>query len=824
MTRGRHWGTSMSYGYRIGLPLGLIACGLMFIHTQAWAQPRPTPSVQAPSVQASSIQAPWPHVLQTDQASVMVYQPQAIAWPGRSTLNARAAVAVTPAGGGDQVLGTLDLSFTTAVNAAAGTVTLTDPKLTATRFPTLDTTQAATMEDRVRATLGQIGERTIPLDTLLHGLKDTHEATPAPISNDPPVIIYSAKPASLVVFDGDPVLTPISNTGLSFAVNTNWAVFSDGKTWFLLNGTRWFAAPQATGPWQPVASLPQAFTRLPADQNFAEVKKAIPPRPTQGPIPSIFVSTKPAEIIVTNGAPQFVPVPGTGLQAVRNASSALFFDPAKGMFYYLTSGRWFSASGLDGPWSFATDKLPPDFALIDPQGDYGAVLPSVPRTAQAQASVLKAQLPIQGTLKRDGTTVTVTYAGGRPVFAPIPGTAVKYATNTRFQVLEIGGRYYLCHQGAWFVSFSPNGPWSLADTIPPEVRTIPPSSPVYPVTYVTVQSSTATTVTYAYTAGYTMGFISAGVLVYGTGYYYPPYVVPGPVPVYMPYPYSYAGGVYYNPSNGAWARGGAVYGPYYGASGGSYYNPATGAYARGGSVYGPYGGAGAFSAYNPQTGSYARGSASWNQYGGTATASAYNAQTGRSAATNQNWNQYQRWGSSTVTTPTQTINTQSGSDARGSAGSFQSSSGAQGAGVKTASGRTGAVQTSSGDVYAGHDGNVYRHTDDGWQSYNNGGWQPVQKPTPPSNTLGSTQSPAPQSQPRAQNPSRQGATGGARAPMTETTPRPTMSQSSFQQLEQDRGARFAGQGGGRFGRFGGGGGGFGGRASEGGRFEGHFRR
>ncbi len=792
---------------RNALRAGVAALALSLAFTGAIAQTPPRPAQRPPGPAQAPAQAPvtWPHTIQVDQASVTVYQPQAIAWRDRAELTARVAVAITQPDAKDPVLGTLDMTFATRVDTTAGTVLLNNARLMASRFPMLDTTQAAAIEARARAALAARPERTIPLDTLLLGLKETQDAMPVAVNNDPPVIFYSAKPAALVVFDGDPVMAPVGEIGLSFAVNTNWPVFTDGKAWFLLNGATWLSAAQPSGPWQAVTKLPPAFTRLPADQNFTDVKKAIPPKPAQGALPIILVSTKPAEIIVTQGAPQFMPVPGTGLQAVKNASSALFFDPAAGRFYYLTSGRWFAATGLNGPWTFASDKLPPDFAFIDPNGNYGSVLPSVPKTAQAQASVLKAQLPQQGTLKRDGTTVSVTYVGGAPNFAPIPGTSIRYATNATgpngsAQVLEIGTRFYLCQQGAWFTANNPAGPWVLADSVPAEVYQIPPSSPMYPVTYVTVQSSNPSSVTYAYTAGYLMGFITAGVLVYGTGYYYPPYVYPGRVPVYMPYPYSYAGGVYYNPAAGTWGCGGAVYGPYYGARGGAAYNPATGAYARGGAVYGPYGGAGAWSAYNPQTGSYARGSASWNAYGGTATASAYNAQTGRSMTTTQNADMYQRWGSSTITTPTQTINTQSASGAYGSAGAFQSSTGAQGAGVNTARGQTGAVQTSSGDVYAGRDGNVYRHTDSGWQSYDNGSWQTVQKPTNPN----TAQQPAPNaasSRPAttaapATRPTPEAATTRpTQAPRTGTAPasRPTLSQSNFQQLEQDRMARFQGR-------------------------------
>lgn len=202
-------------------------------------------------------------------------------------------------------------------------------------------------------------------------------------------------------------------------------------------------------------------------------------------------------------------------------------------------------------------------------------------------------------------------------------------------------------------------------------------------------------------------------------------------------------------------------------------------------MYGPYGGAADFAAYNPSTGSYVRGGATWGTTGGTLNATGYNAQTGRGITTTQNANMYQRWGSSTITTPTQVINTALANGPRGSAGAFHSSTGAQGAGVNTARGGTAAVKTGSGDVYAGHDGNVYRHTDNGWQSYDNGSWQSMQKPT--------TQTPA--AAPQRQAPTQTAPT--TQRPTTTqhptTTQRPTLSQSNFQQLEQDRQARFAGR-------------------------------
>ena len=339
-------------------------------------------------------------------------------------------------------------------------------------------------------------------------------------------------------------------------------------------------------------------------------------------------------------------------------------------------------------------------------------------------------------------------------------------------VLKVGSKYYACYQGAWFVSATPTGSWTLAESVPPEITKIPPASQLYPLTYVAVYATTPTTVTYGYTAGYLMGFVSAGVLVYGTGYYYPPVVLPGPVPIFYPYPYTYAGNVWYNSSTGAWARGGTIYGPYGAASAGRAYNPTTGGWAQGAAVYGPYGGAGAWSYYNPHTGTYAHGSAVWGGGSGTAYANFYNPRTGISGSTTQNASPYARWGSSTITGPNQTVHTESGSNARGSAGAFSSSSGAAGAGYRGVNGNhSGVVQGAGGDVYAGRDGNVYQHTDSGWSKWNDGGWTPVQ---PPANGGG-----------RSQGSQAAGANGAARG---------SLDNSSWQQLQRDQVGRMAGQG------------------------------
>ena len=45
-------------------------------------------------------------------------------------------------------------------------------------------------------------------------------------------------------------------------------------------------------------------------------------------------------------------------------------------------------------------------------------------------------------------------------------------------------------------------------------------------------------------------------------------------------------------------------------------------------------------------------------------------------------------------------------------------------------GNTAVGKTASGNMYAGHDGNVYKNTGNGWQKYDNGSWNSVNKPQP----------------------------------------------------------------------------------------------
>ena len=127
--------------------------------------------------------------------------------------------------------------------------------------------------------------------------------------------------------------------------------------------------------------------------------------------------------------------------------------------------------------------------------------------------------------RRDGPTLDVDY-DGPPRFSTIEETPLQYATNTATPVIEVSPTsYYAVRDGVWFTAATPTGPWVVADSVPPSIYSIPTSSPMHQVTYVYVDGSSPGYVYDAYAPGY-LGTVVApsGVVVYGTGYDYSPWI------------------------------------------------------------------------------------------------------------------------------------------------------------------------------------------------------------------------------------------------------------------------------------------------------------
>ncbi len=681
---------------------GLLAACLLS-SMLAFAQARP-PAVAIPAP------TQWPMEFLKDGTRLIVYQPQLRDWNRFRELTADTAISVTPSGG-KPILGVVSWKATTLVDTQSRIVAINDLAVADARFPSLDAMSSAAMEQRVRKAFPAAG-MTISHDRLLAGFKLAQAPPRVPaINTEPPPIVVSRVPAIIVFVDGEPIHVPIEGTALAYVVNSNWDLLFDKNYYYLLDRKTWLKAKELSGPWAVTTRLPPDMAKLPAGENWDHVRHAVPPAGGAKSAPRVVLASRPTELLLFSGEPAYTRIPGTNLAYAANTDSDVFVHYPNRRLYVLLSGRWFRAAGLDGPWSYAGNDLPSDFARIPPAHPRARVLVSVPGTEAARDAVLLAQVPTTAIVNRAEAEakVNVAYAGD-PEFIPIEGTSLAHAANTQERVIRYGDLYYLCFQGVWFVSASAHGPWKTVDSVPPAIYEIPPSSPVYNVTYVTVTNPTPTTVESSYSSGYAgvflLGAAVGATVAYGTGHYYPPYyhVGPRPYPIYYPYPYTYG----YR----------------------AVYNPATGSFAAGGVVYGPYGAAGRAAGYNAATGTYGRVASVQTASGGRTVAQAYNPWTGTYAATTQGHNAYAQWGSSVVQRGDDWVRAGHISTEQGKVARYTTSEGGSGTIISGARGQAGVVKTADDTVYAGKDGNVYKRDPNGdWNKYDDGNWVPVEKQT-----------------------------------------------------------------------------------------------
>ena len=663
-------------------------------------------------VATTDVDGGWPRVYNgASGAIIILHQPQVESWKDQKHAVLNLAVSYTPKGATKAALGTVTLEADTSVAVDDRLVSFSDFKITKSNFATLKPDEAKKALDELTASIPR-EQRVIALDRVL-AYVDKSQIVPKNtegLKADPPVIFYSTTAAVLVNIDGDPIWSPIKDNDLRFAVNTNWDLFEHGptKTFYLLDQKSWYQASAITGPWKSAGKLPDSFAKLPPEDNWKDVKAALPGVPP-AKMPQVFVSTKPAELILLTSAPTYLLVNGTKLLWVSNTDSDLFRLGKDGPFYFLVSGRWFSAPDVKGPWTFATPNLPEDFKKIPVEHPRSRVLASVPGTQQAAEAVLLAQVPQTATIDKKAVKAPDTAFQGEPQFQPIEQTKVSRAVNTDKDIIRVGDSFYMCYEGVWFVSKSPAGPWEVTGQVPKEIYEIPPSSPAYNVTQVVVVEEKSDSVDYATMAAFGGMMVAWGCVVWGTGYYYPPYIgYGGFYPMYYPY----------YPTYGFHAS----------------YNPWTGTYSRGAAVYGPYGGAGVGARYNPRTGTYARGAAAWGPYGARGAATAYNPRTGARGATRQGSNVYGSWGQTGVRRGDQWATTSRVTNNRTGATTRRTDTSGGGTAITRngpgAGNNSGVVRTGNDNVYAGRDGNVYRNTGSGWQKYDNGSWNSAQTPTP----------------------------------------------------------------------------------------------
>ncbi len=695
----------------------------------------------------------WPRKATRGDETFSMYQPQLEAWNG-DELRAYAALAVMSTTNKTSKYGVVWFTARTEVDKVNRQVTLDDFEITKVTFPMMKTKEAEFQAFLQAKLPGK--SKVIALDRLEAALaaSDSEQAgvEALPVNNDPPKVIVTTKPSLLVLIDGPPKYRDVGGTDLQLMLNTRATILFDTKmkVYYLSVMDGWLQAPDlVAGPWSYTAKIPddmKEITKGIQERQTREAEGSKPPSlkkaTEEGKVPMIYVCVGPAELLVTEGSPQFEGIPATTLEYVKNTSANIFRDTSSLEYYVLMAGRWFRSKSLEsGSWVFVDSKsLPVQFANIPENSPKAGVLVSVHGTAPAKEALIANSIPQTATITRNQAQLQVKYDGD-PQFKKIEGTDLQYAVNTATPVIQVDDKYYAVENAVWFVGAAPVGPWAVATSVPPAIYSIPPSSSLHYVTYVKVYRSTPDVVYVGYTPGYYGTVVSSttSTVVYGTGWYYPPYVGS----YWYGAPYTYGVGVASTWSSGTgWSITigvGYTYGyPYYypwwgpwGYYGACCWGPAWG-YG-----YGGYAGANVYGRWGNTA--YASTRAAWanpytGNYGAASRTAFQNTQRGTVGVAGRGANANIYTGNTVAGRGAVGYNPTTGVVAGGGAGyagNMYSGQGAAGRGGFAYNTNTGAgVAAGSNNIYAGKDGDVYRYDrqSGNWSQNSGNGWKSTSKP------------------------------------------------------------------------------------------------
>ncbi len=699
---------------------------------------------------------PWPRQLVYQGAKIAIYQPQLESWTG-NMLDAYAAVSIKTEHTNKTDYGVIWFTARTEVDKVNRVVTLEDFQLTKKNFPSLSGNGAAYSGAFQK---DMTWTQSMPLDQLQSSLATTsiaEQQQKVEVQNNPPAIIFNTAPTVLALIDGSPVLGASESDGLQKIINTRALIIFDArkKMYYLALMDGWVESKSLQGGWSqakrdPVKDLDELKeAAIQADQNqvLGNPDQSLNQAYENYDAPAVYVSTTPAELILTQGEPQFTPILGTNLLYVTNTGDDIFMDSANSQYYILVAGRWFSSASIqNGPWAFiSASNLPSDFAKIPDYSPKASVLVSIAGTPQAKEALIANQIPQTATIKRDTAKLTLQYFGA-PDFEPIAGTSLVYAVNSSTPVVLYSGSYYACQGGVWFTGTSPTGPWAVATSVPPAIYDIPPSSPIYYATYAHVYGYTPSVVYVGYTPGYYGTVVSTdGVVVYGTGYIYQPFIGPA---VWVPAPVTYGVGAAFGWSAmGGWALGfglgmaiGTTCSPWWGPVGWYGWGPVAPAWG-----WGAYGGVASANFYGHWgDAAYSGTRAAWanpytGNYGAAERGSFYNPVTGATGVGGRGYNYNAYTGNYAAGSRGAAYNPSTGVVAGGAHGV----AGNAYTGASTSVNRGFAYKPSTGNgvayngnnVYASHDGNVYKAdpgSGSGWQENSGNGWSNSTKSAPSS--------------------------------------------------------------------------------------------
>ncbi len=713
----------------------------------------------------------WPRVIVRDGVTNTVHQPQLESWD-YYTLKAESAVAIQAKGANEAAFGSIVFSAKTRVDRSERKVYFEKIEIESGNFPGAEDKGEKYLAALRAGITKEVKELSLDRVEASLAIMEARKKGAGPLKHDPPLILVFTNAAMLVQVDGTPIYRKVEYTAAERVFNTRALIVRETNGMHYLHlFDGYLQSETLAGPWAIAEEVPldvKKVERLTVDakqvdllagQENPKTKKKPSLKSKETPPPQIVVKSEPTELIVIKGIPVWAEIPSTQLLYMTNTAAHIFTHTGETNAYVLISGRWFRGPALNGPWSYVrSSELPKDFAAIPDDSPKENAKAAVQGTRQAQEAAIANDIPNMVKVERNTAKISSQPSfNSEPQMHEIEGTSALYAANSSTPVFKVHEAWYACDNGVWFTSASAHGPWKVTVSVPPEIYAIPPSSPMHYVVYSRVYNYDDDNISVGVTPGYYGTVVDEdGIVVYGTGYTYEPYV--GET-VYVSYPvtYGYGSTPCWTPWVG-WSYGyGAAWpwtddwywwcycpcapywGVYYGWCYGAYYN------AYGGiTAWGPYSWAGTSGYIYHQNGAWS---------GVSRAAAGYNAWTGNQWAT-----QYGRAYNST--TGTRVVgqrgavqNVYTGNYAYGGRGAFYNeNSGVAGVGGKVTWGNSGTGNQGSagrgtiynpntgnstdiaairgqnggaiginGSVIVGNDGNYYYRGE-------GGNWQPVNRP------------------------------------------------------------------------------------------------
>ena len=355
----------------------------------------------------------WPKEIETKKGVITLYQPQLESY-SNNVLEARMAVSINPSKK-DLIFGAVWFTARVSTDTDERTVTMEKMDIIKVHFPDLEDQEKVDKFGDLLVAEMESWDLEMSLDRMIASLEEVEnlQAISDRLNNEPPDIYFRTSAAVLITIDGDPKIKLDENSKLDYVANSPYFIVreSNKKDYYLKGGSFWYTSKEVLSGWEETNKVPSSIEKF-AKNNIEEGEPdSLSLTITEAP--ELIVVTKPSELIMSDGDPEYASIEGTTLLYAANSESDIIMDIDSQNHYVLLGGRWFYSKTLnDGDWKFSEPKdLPADFSKIPENSEMESVRASIPGTPESKDALLEQSIPQTASVDRKEATVEVTYDG-----------------------------------------------------------------------------------------------------------------------------------------------------------------------------------------------------------------------------------------------------------------------------------------------------------------------------------------------------------------------------------------------------------------------------